>query len=346
MSQTPTPTPTHTRTRTVLVLGARGRLGAATAAAFRAAGWRVLAQARRSDRNGGDGDSDCSRIDLPLQDTRRLAEAAAGASVVVYAVHPPYTDWDTQMLPLARDGMAVAEKLGATFMLPGNVYAFGEGMPDLLREDTPERPTTEKGRLRRQLEAELAERAVRTGLKSIVIRAGDFFGATEGTWIDLMIAKKLVSGCKLSYPGPADVPHGWAYLPDLARAFVALAERGDLPAHARLHFEGHTLTGEQLLDGLELAARDLGLVAPAKRITRSRMSWLPIRIAGLVVPMLRELARMSYLFRVPHGLDGRALSALAGPLPRTPLRDALRATVASLGHPASAPNTHPVGERA
>ena len=243
------------------------------------------------------------------------------------------------MLPLARAGMAVAEALGATFMLPGNVYAYGEGMPALLREDTPEVPTTEKGRLRRQLEAELAERAAAGTLKSVVIRAGDFFGAAEGTWIDQLIAKKLVQGHRLSYPGPLDAPHAWAYLPDLARAFVAAAERGDLPAHTRLHFEGHTLTGQQLLDGIEAAARELGLVGRSERVVHRRMSWLPIRVAGLVVPMLRELARMRYLYQVPHALDGSALKAAVGPLPQTPLRDALRVTVAALGHTAVAAAT-------
>jgi nucleoside-diphosphate-sugar epimerase len=332
--------------RSVLVLGARGRLGAAAATAFRAAGWRVLTQARC-------GQPEAGRIDIPLLETRRLADAAAGASVVVYAVNPPYTEWETQLLPLARAGMAVAEQLGATFMLPGNVYGFGEGMPALLREDTPEAPSTRKGALRQQLESDLAERATRTGLKSIVIRAGDFFGAAKGTWIDLSIAKDLARREKpnkaLSYPGPLDVPHAWAYLPDLARAFVAAAERrGDLPAHARLHFEGHTLTGQQLLGGLDGAARELGLVKPGERIVHKRMNWLPVRVAGLVVPMLRELAHMRYLYRVPHALDGRALQALTGPLPHTPLRDALRATVASLGPRAVAarPDTPSAAERA
>ena len=45
-----------------------------------------------------------------------------------------------------------AERLGATFMLPGNVYNFGTGMPARLDETTPERPSTEKGRIRRALE--------------------------------------------------------------------------------------------------------------------------------------------------------------------------------------------------
>jgi hypothetical protein len=92
---------------------------------------------------------------------------------------------------------------------------------------------------------------------------------------------------------------------------VALADRTDLPAFARFHFAGHTLTGQQLLDGIEQAARRLGLggAAPFKRGT---MPWGLIRTLGLVVPMYRELAEMAYLWETPHALDGSAFEAPFG----------------------------------
>lgn len=312
---------------TVLVLGAHGRFGSAAVQAYAAAGWRVLAQARRALSPRAEGPANVEPVALPLADTDALVRAAAGARAVVYAVNPIYTRWDAEMLPLARQGMDVAQRLGATFLLPGNVYGYGESMPPRLDEHTPEQPSTAKGRLRVQLEAELAERAA-SGLRSIVIRAGDFYGHGQGSWIDLLIAKRLAAG-RLTYPGPLDVPHAWAYLPDLARAFVAVSARDDLPPHLRLAFEGHTLTGAQLLDTLEAAARDLGIAGP---LTRGRMAWWPLRIAGVAVPMLRELARMSYLWRVPHALDGTRLQALAGPLRVTPPREALRQALIDLGH--------------
>ncbi|MCA6228948.1 MAG: NAD(P)H-binding protein, partial [Phenylobacterium sp.] len=131
--------------RTVLILGANGRFGAAAVKAFADAGWRVLAQARRPQAALPPG---AEALTLALGETEALAAAAAGAEVVVHAVNPPYTDWETQLMPLGRQGMDVAERLGALFMLPGNVYAYGEAMPALLAEDTPERPTNAKGRLR------------------------------------------------------------------------------------------------------------------------------------------------------------------------------------------------------
>ncbi len=308
----PSPTP-----RTVLILGARGRFGPAATRAFAAAGWRVLAQARRLPDALPQG---AVPLEAALEDGAEIAARAAGARAVVYAVNPPYTDWPAQMLPLARAGMDLAQRLDAVFMLPGNVYNFGESMPPLLREDAPQRPSSRKGRLRCELEAELEARCAR-GARAVVLRAGDFFGGGPGTWLDLVIAKSLAKG-RLVYPGPLDVRHAWAYLPDLAQVFVPLAGHEGLPAFTRLHFPGHTLTGAQLLAGLEGAAARLG-IAPAGGFSRGTMPWPLIRAGGLLVPMWREIAEMAYLWRVPHALDGSALEALLGPLPATPLDEAL-----------------------
>jgi len=254
---------------------------------------------------------------------------------VVYAVNPPYTQWPTQAMPLFHHGLAVTQRLHATFMLPGNVYNFGAQMPPLLNELTPQRPTTRKGRIRVEMEAELRLLAAQGRLRSVVIRAGDFFGAGSGSWIDLVITKSLRQG-KLVYPGPLDRAHAWAYLPDLARAFVAAASHADdLPAFADLPFAGHTLTGAELLATIERAAASLGLTPRSGHFKHGGMPWAVLKLGGLVVPMWREIAEMSYLWRVPHALDGSALARAVGSLPATPIDAAMREALLALGFASS-----------
>ena len=322
------PSPLADTRRAVLILGANGRFGTAAAVAFAAAGWRVLAQVRRAP---GDGLACIAQhVSIALDDTAALADAARGASVIVHAVNPPYTRWDAEALPALRAGVDVAERLGAHFMLPGNVYNFGVDMPARLGEDEPQRPTTPKGRIRVAMERAMAERAAGGRLTASVVRAGDFFGSGTGNWFDRAIVKSLRAG-KLVYPGPLDVAHAWAYLPDLARAFVRVAEQPTQAEFTCWHFEGHTLTGGELLAGIDAAAAELG-IAPAGRLRRGTLPWGVIGAVGLVVPMWRELARMSYLWRTPHALDGRRLAALPGmPLVVTPLSSALRESLLALG---------------
>ena len=309
----------------VLVLGANGRFGLAAAQAFDAAGWTVLAHVRRDAAAGMPAGARLVRGELA-----GLAALLAGAdapSVVVHALNPIYTRWNEEALPLARAGMDLAERLGARFMLPGNVYNFGAGMPARIDESAPQRPTTTKGRLRAEMEAELMRRGAAGRLRSIVVTAGDFFGGGTGSWFDQAIVKSIAAG-KLVYPGPLELVHAWAYLPDLARAFVALASVDTQPFE-RFHFSGHAPTGREFLAATERAAASLGL-APARGWRHGTMPWTTIRALGVVVPMWRELARMSYLWQVPHALDGAKLAARCPQLTTTPLVEALRDSLIAL----------------
>ena len=142
--------------------------------------------------------------------------------MIVNALNPLYTEW--KLLTAGGSALAAAETSGGTLMFPGNVYNFGKHLPPRLAAATPEIADTPKARLRIEIERQMQAAALR-GVNSVVVRAGDFFGGTgRGAWFDLVIAKSLAKG-KLVYPGPIDLVHAWAYLPDLAQVFVRLAER-------------------------------------------------------------------------------------------------------------------------
>ena len=183
-------------------------------------------------------------------------------------------------------------------MVPGNVYNFGAAMPAVLREDTPQRAQTIKGQVRIQMEQRLQQ----SGVRSIVIRAGDFFGGGKGTWFDTAMVKDIRKG-QFTYPGAPDVSRAWAYLPDLARSFVAVAQRrAQLPAFEVLHFAGHRITGQRWLDVLTPPAQSHGWVKPGAPLKMAKLPWPIIRICALFVPTWRALLEMHYLWQTPHAL--------------------------------------------
>src|SRR3954470_13743313 len=132
----------------VLILGARGRIGLAATRAFAQAGWQVHAQMRPGAR--APAIPGVRWLALAPEDTAALAAAAHGATVVVHALSPAYTHraWRAHVLRLTDAAIAVTRDLGATLMLPASVYNFGESMPRVLTEETPQAATTFKGRLR------------------------------------------------------------------------------------------------------------------------------------------------------------------------------------------------------
>lgn len=327
----PRPVTADPRPATVLILGAGGRLGGAATRAFAAAGWRVLAHSRRPISFP----AGVTALSHAMEDVNTLAQmvrAQGGASVLLHAVNPAYGDWARQALPAARAGMALAEELQASFVLPGNVYNFGSGMPPLLLPSCAHLPDTRKGKIREDIETLMRQRSAH-GLRSLVLRAGDFFGAGRGSWLDLVITAKLRQG-RLVFPGALDLPHAWAYLPDLAAAFVALAERERRrPNHhgaafENLHFAGHTLRGDELLNAIETAAASL---RPAAGWRRIGMPWGAMRCLAWAVPAWRGVLEMRYLWQRPHALDGRALAQAVGPLPSTPLPQAVASSLSELG---------------
>lgn len=307
----------------VLVLGANGRLGLAATRAFAAAGWAVTAQTRRAPREplpAGVRHLACDALDVAA-----LTEAGRGAAVIVHALNPDYTHWDTLLPPLTAAVLDVAAATGARLMLPGNVYNFGQRLPAVLRDTTAFEPTNPKAAQRIALEAALATAARERGVKSVVIRAGDFLGDT-GTWLDLAIARRLGRGV-LTHLGPDDLEHAWAWLPDLAQVFVQVAERREaLPAFHTLHYAGLTLTGRQLHEAFEAAlGRPLKAANFPWPLMRA-LAWLPGRPGA----MPRALLEMRHLWQRPHRLDETRLAALIGEVPHTPLAQVLRLAVARL----------------
>ena len=259
-----------------------------------AAGWKVC----RFER-GGD-----------------LSRAARGADVIVNAAHPgDYTRWAAEQPALTARVIQAVRVSGATLIQPANVYVFGQTAPERFAADTPHAATNPLGRLRIRMEQDLRD----ADIPVILLRAGDFLDTeASGNWFDKVMAPSLAKGV-LTWPGDPEVPHAWAFLPDVARAALQLAEiRADLPRFADIPFGGHALSGRQMA---ALAAQVLG-----RPVRLRRMPWWPIRLLTPVWPLARHLLEMRYLWDKPHRLDDAALrAALPGFRPTDPATALARA---------------------
>ena len=305
----------------IAILGANGRLGRTVAKAFRDAGYDVVGITR-----SGSLPKELAGITAAAGDALDLASltaATAGADIVFNGLNPVYSDWST-VLPMAENVMAVCRANGALHFFPGTVYNFGQPMPAVLTEDTPFRPTTEKGRIRVAMEALFRAEAEAGRVRTVLLRAGDFFGGTgTGGWFDTVMASKVTKGIYTA-AGPVDLVHEWAYLPDLADAFVALAENLDgLGAYEVLHFPGHALTDLQMKAAMEKAV--------GRPLRLSALPWWVLRAGGPFVPMWRAIVSMSYLRFEEHRLVSDRLEGIIGPVPHTPLEPAVAAALVDIG---------------
>lgn len=315
--------------RIALVIGATGGIGGEVAHALIAPGWRVRGLCRKPAEAARRA-AWVGPIEWVAGDAMNAAEvkaAAAGATLIFHGANPPgYKNWRGLALPMLRNAIAAARTSGARLIFPGNVYNFGPDAWPLVSETSPQHPQTRKGAIRVEME-QLLQAAAADGVRSLIVRAGDFFGSHQpNSWFRDMIVKPGAPLRSVTYPGDHDTGHTWAYLPDLAETIARLAEiEASLPAFDRVNFGGHWLDR-----GIEIAEA-IRRVAGRPGLPIRHGPWLLLRLGAPFVEMFRELLEMRYLWRIPLRLGNAKLRSLIGPERHTPLEDALRRTLVDLG---------------
>lgn len=345
--------------KTVLVLGATGGFGSALCPHMLKSGWQVRAVTRKSmpvadevlsadegyhavANNANVQSHNEQRIDSQqkgtpdtidwfvgnLDEPSSLREAAQGVDVIVHAVNVPYPKWNPLMINYTQTIIDLARENNAHLMFVGNIYNAGLPADGVITEHTTHTPINEKGQVRATLE-DMLEDAAQSGLSTTIMRFGDFFGPgiPNSNWFD--ICTKGVSKNKLSLPGPATMPHTYAYLPDAVKAMEQVASRrlesNEHPSHMVLPFEGHVFSFEQL--------RTLIEDHTGEQMKVSAMPWWVFKLLGLVIPLMRDLTSMRYLWNHDIRMDGSALTQLLGSAPaHTSFAQAVFTTVPGLSN--------------
>lgn len=301
-----------------LILGASGGVGGETARALVSRGWQVRGLTRTP--RSGDG------IDWRIGDamvSSDVLDAAQGVDAIVHAVNPPgYRNWATLVMPMLENSVAAARENDARLALPGTIYNYDPATTPVAHPDSPQAPRSHKGAIRKAMEARINE----SGVRGLVLRAGDFFGPRPGSsWLSQGMVRPGKPVTSILSPGFPGVDHAWAYLPDVGETFARLIDRdADLPRFARYHFAGYwDEDGAGMADAIR---RTIGRQVPVRR--------LPWRLLPLIAPFnptMREMIEMKDYWRRPVRLDNHSLVEFLDEEPRTPIDQAMRTTLSALG---------------
>jgi nucleoside-diphosphate-sugar epimerase len=314
---------------TVLVLGATGGIGGEVARQLRDAGWTVRALRRGADKSVEHRDG-IAWLRGDAMNPQDVAVTARGCAVIVHAVNPPgYRGWAELVLPMMDNTIAAASAVGATVMLPGTVYNYGPDAFPVLREASPQRPTTRKGAIRVEMERRLLA-FTQSGGRAVIVRAGDFFGPKVGSnWFSQGLVKPGRPVKVVNNPGQRGAGHLWSYLPDVGRTMVELlARRDSLDAFSAFHMGGHwDADGRQMVEAIRrVVYRNAGV-----RPRIASFPWWMLTLASPFVETFREMREMRYLWRQSIGMDNSRLKSVLGREPHTPLDDAVEASLIGLG---------------
>ena len=254
-----------------------------------------------------------------MTDVESARRAVRGASVIYNAAQSPYERWVSELPPLFRGILVAAEQAGAKLVLADNLYMYGLGATQPLRESEPYRATGSKGAVRTVLTQEALMAHEQGRLQVAVARASDFFGpGVLNSALGRSVFPALVSNKTADVLGDPHVPHSYTYIKDFAETLAIL---GTTQAGFGRAWHVPNARAMTTHDVIADAARIAGTEGRVRTMGRAVLS-----LAGIFSPMLRELKETLYQFDRPFIVDSSDFETQFGQQ-ATPLPDSLAETV-------------------
>jgi nucleoside-diphosphate-sugar epimerase len=298
-----------------------GPVGRGTAALLAGQGHevRVITRSAAPADSADSADGAIRRIQADAADAAALTEAARGATVLYNCASPPYHRWPQDWPPLAAAVLTAAERTGAVLASVSNLYGYG-AVTGPMTEDLPLRATGAKGRVRAAIwrDALAAHEAGR--VRATEVRPSDYIGPRAQSPVGDRIMSRLLAGRAVQVPRSADTEHTWTYIPDVARLLVAVG--GDERAWGRpWHVPSNPPRSQRQV------IADLCAAAGVDSVPVREMSPALLRVAGIFVPVVRELPEVAYQLASSFIVDSSAAQAAFGLRP-TPWDEVVADTVA------------------
>jgi len=278
-----------------------GVAGQAIAARLLAAG-RAVRVAQRSRPQDLPSEIEFFACDVCVRD--QVIAAASGAARIVIATGFPYSTriWEENW-PRAMGHFIEAARLsGAPTLFFDNMYMYGP-QKGPIRETSPCAPWGGKPAVRRRI-SEMWQAAARDGqVQMSALRVSDFYGpGVTNSHLGQMLFGYLAQGRAAQFAVPLHYPHDVAYLPDVARAVHTLL---DAPADMWGEVWHMPCAPTRSLRAITImAATALDRLLRVQTIP----GWLQAGLR-LVVPVLREINDVRFLFDRPYYVDASKFKA-------------------------------------
>ncbi len=233
-----------------------------------------------------------------LGDADAVRHAVGGAAQVVLAIGLPYDRrvWQEGWPRAVTNTVEACAAAGARLVFVDDLYMLGPQVVPL-REDMPLSDYGAKPAIRSAVTRVWQAAADAGRVKVVALRAPDFYGPdVELSHIGASGLKAVALNKSATLIAPPDMPHDFAYVPDLARAVVTLLEAPDDAFNQVWNMPcAPTRTPREIL---QLGAAALG---HRLKIRTVPLGLLPI--LGLVSPFLREVSEMRFIFDRPYRVD-------------------------------------------
>ncbi len=277
-----------------------GPTGEAVAERLRARGQpiRVVQRKRPANLPAGVEFMSCDALEA-----RQVLRAMTGAEQAVITIGFEYSGkvWKQAWPKATANFIAAGEATRARIVHIDNMYQYGpQDAP--LHEDMALTAYGQKPAARSQATRMWLKAAREARIRWIALRAPDFYGpGVDRSHIGETALGAMARGKPAMLLMQPDLPHAFAYVPDIARAAVSLLDAPDDVFNQVWHVPcAPTRTPRQLLQiGADALGQNLKLIATPT---------LALRAMGLFSPFLRECIEMRFTWNRPYHVDATKFS--------------------------------------
>ena len=226
-------------------------------------------------------------------------EAVKDSEVVYLVVGFDYKlkVWEENWPKLMRATIDACIKHKARLVFFDNVYMYDIDAIPHMTEESPVNPPSRKGEVRKKIAQMIMEEVKAGKLLALIARSADFYGPDNNkSFVNEMVYKNLLKGKAANWFIDADKKHSFTYTPDAAKATALLGNTNDaFNTIWHLPTDKNPLTGREFIElfSREMKAANKLFVMPL---------WL-VKIVGLFVPVLKEMAEMMYQYDRDYFFD-------------------------------------------
>lgn len=247
-----------------------------------------------------------------LSDAALVEKAVVGSEVVYLTIGFEYDIkvWRQKWPALMQAVIAACEKHNAKLVFFDNVYMYNRDYLNHMTEETPIRPTSEKGKIRAQIAKMLLDAVAEKKITALIARAADFISTTNSVLVEMGL-KNLKKGKKAMWMVDADKIHSFTFTPDAAKAVALLGNTPEAYNQVwHLPTDNTKLTGKQWIT---LMAKELNVPAKYQILPL----WM-MRLLGLFIPTLKGFIEMTYQYDRDYFFDSSKFEKRFTIMPTTP----------------------------
>ena len=254
-----------------------------------------------------------------IKNVELLKDISNDKQFIFFGINFPYQRWESEFVAALRNTIEAAKQNRATILFPENNYCFGKIQESITENSTP-KPTTKKGEIRFEMIQMLQKATLQTVCKAIVVRLPDFFGPNVTNGLIKPIFGNAVKNKPVSWLINADIPHQFAYTPDVARIFYKLTKLNNLPNWFLINYGGKTVESiNELSEKISSYAGNSQKVKVAPKMV--------LNLLGLFVSDVRELKENYYQFEQSIILDDSKLKNILPDFQSTKLEKSIKHTI-------------------